>query len=229
MKKWLFVMGLISADIFASPAPFPVFLKMGFSSVLEFDSAPTRVVLGDSQSFQVERLECSLVVRALAPYGTTNLFVYFREEAPRLFVLTSSEDAEPTFYKRFETQASKPAVPVPQILSESLPKGNSGVRLVSARFDSKKDYLVVEILIRADSQEALKPKWDWTRLTHNHAAISPDRLWAERKEIQKDATVRARFIFTKPNVTRSLSGVGLVIPLHGRSNPLRIALSRRSG
>src|SRR5476651_1017859 len=81
--------------------PFPVFLKAGFSSVLEFEEVPVRVVLGDGQSFQVEKVERSLVVRTLSPYAASNMFVYFKDTAPRLFVLTASEDANPTYYKKF--------------------------------------------------------------------------------------------------------------------------------
>ena len=209
-----------------SPTTFPVFLKMGFSSVLEFDEAPTRVVLGDAQTFQVERLERSLVIRALAPYATSNMFVYFRAEPPRLFVLTSSEDAEPTYYKSFEAPKIKKAESVSEPARPRYPS-SAGTRLLTAQFDDKKDYLTVEVLIAADSKEALRPKWEWVRLIYNRAAISPDKVWAERKEVQKDSRVRARFIFIKPNIPRNLAGTGLVIPLQGQANPLRVTLSKR--
>ena len=87
----------------APPIPFPVFLRAGFSTVLEFDDAPVKVVLGDPNSFHLEKLDKSLVLQTLAPYATTNMFVYFKKLEPRLFVVTASEDAEPTYYRKFET------------------------------------------------------------------------------------------------------------------------------
>ena len=228
MKKYIWILISISTWVEAAPpTPFPVFLRMGFSSVLEFEGAPSRVVLGDAQTFQVERLERSLIIRALAPYATSNMFVYFRAEPPRLFVLTSSEEAEPTYYKSFESQIVKRKEIVPAVARQESYPAVGGTRLLSAQFDLKKDYLTVEILIAADSKESLRPKWDWVRLIFNRAAISPDKLWAERKEIQKDSRVRARFIFTKPNIPRNLVGTSIVVPLQGRSNPLRVSLSRR--
>ncbi len=92
------------ASVNMGTQPLPIFLKAGFSSVIEFDEAPIRVVLGDTQSFQVERVERSLVVRTLAPYAVTNLFVYFREASPKLFVLTASEDAEPSYLLKIVTK-----------------------------------------------------------------------------------------------------------------------------
>lgn len=229
MKKYLPILLLITSGVEAAPpTPFPVFLKTGFSCILEFAEAPTRVVLGDSQGFQVERLERSLVVRAVVPYGTSNMFVYFRAEPPRLFVLTSSEDAEPTYYKSFESQVLKRKELEPGNVGLVTYPSPAGTKLLSTQFDEKKDYLTVEILIGADSKEPLRPKWEWARMTYNRAAISPDKVWAERKEIQKDSHVRARFIFTKPNVPRNLQGAGLVIPLQGQAYPLRVSLSKRS-
>ena len=38
----------------APMTPFPVFLKVGYSSILEFEETPQQVVLGDSKSFQIE-------------------------------------------------------------------------------------------------------------------------------------------------------------------------------
>ena len=120
MKIFTLLLFPMLAFAAAPPTPFPVFLKSGFSSVLDFEEAPTRVVLGDAQSFQVEKFERSLVVRALTPYASSNMFVYFRSAEPRLFVLTASEDAEPTYYKKFEEPlAPKPAPNIPQVSGPS--------------------------------------------------------------------------------------------------------------
>ena len=227
MKK-LFLLLLPCAAIAGSPLapmPFPVFLRAGFSSVLEFDEAPTRVVLGDGQSFQVEKLERSLVIKTLGPYASSNMFVYFREEPPRLFVLSASEDAEPTYYKKFESQAP----PKKETTSSKPVASYSGVyrrgfRVTSSQFDAKKDYLTVEMAISADAREPIKPSWDLVRLRHNSNAIVPYKLWAERKEVQKDSRVRARFIFAKPNIPRDLKDVTLIVPIQGSANPISLSL-----
>ena len=227
MKKYLLL--LFPTVAFANalaPTPFPVFLKIGFSSVLEFEEAPVRVVLGDAQSFQVEKAEHSLVVRTLAPYAASNMFVYFKESEPRLFILTASEDASPTYYKKFESQAPPKPIPKPDV-SRSLVIPKAGGRILKAEFDTKKDYLTVEFDLAADSKEPVKPNWSWVRLRYNKSAIVPYKLWAERKEIQKDARVKARLIFAKPNVPRNLQDVAVVIPLQG--NPTPITLQLRGG
>jgi hypothetical protein len=206
------------------PAPFPIFLKAGFSSVLEFDETPARVVLGNSQSFQVEKLDHSLVIKALAPYAATNMFVYFNSQDPRLFVLTASEDAEPTYYRKFES---------PKLLKQDLKVERStsppafshrGTKILSTRLDPKKDYLTVEAELSADGKEVLRPMWAWVRLKTATAAIMPFKLWAERQEIQRDSLIKARFIFAKPNVPRNLKGVSLIIPLQGNTTPLVLSL-----
>lgn len=204
------------------PAPLPIFLKEGFSSVLEFEETPTRIVLGDGQMFQVEKMEKSLVIRTLAPFATTNMFVYFQKKEPRLFVLTASEDAQPTFYKSFQEQTPplKPPAPVPR----ASPAAPRGARVLSLRFDSKKDYLTIDFAIRAGTDAALRPKWKLSRLQISSSVVAPSKLWAERKEVQKNAEVRARLIFTKPNVPRDLSAATLLVPLEGGIDPIRISL-----
>lgn len=217
---------LVSSVAFGStPAPYPVFLKAGFSSVLDFSEAPSRVVLGDSQRFQVERLDRSLVIKALAPYAATNMFVYFPGQEPKLFVLSASEDAEPTYYRRFESPIpqkieNKSNVPTQKIAFKA------GTRVVFSQFDAKKDYLSVEIEITADSKETIRPTWGWVRLKYGGSALVPYKLWAQRQDIQKDSQIRARFIFAKPNIPRNLKGVSIIIPIEGRPSPISLALSR---
>lgn len=205
--------------ILITTAPFPVFLKYGFSSVLEFEETPQKVVLGDSQSFQVEKLNKSLVIKSMVAYASSNMFVYFENADPKLFILTASEDAEPTYYKKFESP--KPITP-PSASSRSY-RSKTHVRY--ARFDSKKDYLTVEVMFSSFSNEITKPNWDLVRLRNGTKTIAPDKLWSERKEIQKDSNVKARFIFAKPNLPRNLSGTTLVIPLHTSAHPITLSLA----
>jgi len=202
-------------------APMPIFLRQGFSSVLEFDESPTQAVLGDAQSFQVERLERSLVLRALSAYATTNLFVYFKSSAPMLFVLTASEEAEPTYFKRL----GAPKAPAPVVAKPTAVTGKSKLvsQVTSARFDDKKDYLTVEVRLAATAA-LLKPKWELVRLKYQSAAIAPQKLWSERKEVQKDSAIQARFIFAKPNIPKDLSSVTLVVPIEGQLNSITLRL-----
>lgn len=219
----IFLSGLAQAGVELPPTAFPVFLRSGYSSILEFEISPTRVVLGDSQSFQVERLEHSIVIKTLAPYASSNLFVYFKDAPTRLFVLTASEDAQPTYYRKFEaTVAPKPAGPVtPTNFRTPLPRA---AKLRSAIFDLKKDYLTVEAEVSADSSGVVRPNWPLIRLRDGGRTIAPIQLWSERKDVQKDARVRCRFIFAKPNVKRTLDGVSLVIPLEGDTRTMTITL-----
>lgn len=141
--------------------PFPVFLKLGFSSILEFDSPPTRIVLGDATSFQVERLESSLVVRTLITAGVSNMFVYLKTGEVKLFTLTASDETVPTHLSVFK----KTPVAVPNATTSSPAFSyKKGAKLVSAIFDTKKDFLTVEIVLSADSKESISPRWDWVEL-----------------------------------------------------------------
>jgi hypothetical protein len=218
------------------PTPFPVFLKAGFSSVLEFDEIPVRVVLGDGQSFQVEKVDHSLVVRTLTPYAASNMFVYFKDSQPRLFILTASEDANPTYYKKFDKEIIQTKNPK----SDDLPVRSLGVKIESkigyavrithASFDTKKDYLTLECELQSKSHEILKPVWNLIRISFQAKALVPFKLWSERQEVQKDSKVKFRLIFAKPNLPRDLKGVSLIIPLLGQPNainvPIRLEVSK---
>ncbi len=215
--------GLVQA---AEPQTFPVFLKQGFSTVLEFENAPKRIVLGDSQSFQVERMEKSLVVRALSAYATGNLFVFFESGEPRVFMLTASEDAEPTLYRKFE-EVKPPHLPIQKSLwVRHNNNSERGLLIRSTTFDEKKDYLTLDAVIAADSSRPLRPEWKKARLKFKNQLMTPTKLWAERKEVQKDSLVKARFIFAKPNLPKDLGGAILVVPVLGEPKALAVELRR---
>jgi hypothetical protein len=190
---------------------------------VEFEEVPTRVVIGDGHNFQVEKLDHSLIIKALVPYATTNLFVYFKEKAPKLFVLTASDDAEPTYFKKFETIKVVPNAPSPNLAPVI---NTSSCRLISSEFDRKKDYLTVNVEISASSKQTIKPIWNQIRLQYAKQKIVPAKIWSERKDVQRDTHIRARFIFAKPNVPRSLSGVILLIPVTNGGRPFSVALKR---
>ncbi|MBX9766221.1 MAG: hypothetical protein K2X47_03030 [Bdellovibrionales bacterium] len=203
-------------------APFPVFLKQGFSSILDFEESPTKVVIGDKQSFQIEKLDKSLVLRCLTPYATTNLFVYFKTKDPRVFVVTASEDAEPTYYKKFTD--IKLVLP-PKPLSETrLQRSSRTLKVISKDFSPRKDYLTINFEVGADSKNTIRPNWDLVRLVKGNQTIAPSKLWSARREVQKESTVKARLIFVKPNLTTGLQGVTLVVPIFGEIQPMRISL-----
>lgn len=208
------------AAVQISPTPFPIFLKAGYSTILEFEEIPSRVVLGDSQAFQVERLEHSIVIKTLAPYASTNMFIYFRSGASRLFVLTASEDAQPTYYKKFESE-KKPKQSTETALPRQFTR-SSRVRMV--QFDAKKDYLTIEIEIMTDSKEIIRPNWSLVRLKQGSKTTAPVKLWSERNDVQKDSVVKSRFVFVKPNVTRNLDGAVLVIPIANDTRTISLPL-----
>ena len=220
--KLFFAQAAFAASI--GPTPFPVFLKEGFSTILEFEEAPTQVVLGDANVFQVEKLNRSIVIKPLVTYATTNMFVYFKTKEARLFILAASEDAEPTYYKKFESfvprkQEAKAVVDVQRSYSQ-------GVKLSNVSFDTKKDFLTVDVVLSAGSKAKVVPNWDLVRLRHKGTSVTPTKLWSERREAQKDSAIKARFIFAKPNVPGDLKDVALVIPLKGSLKPFSIAMRR---
>lgn len=228
MRKFIFILtALLPSFAFAINlplAPFPVFLKPGFSSILQFDEIPTRVVVGNPQVFQIQRIGHSLAIRTLVTSASSDMFVYFRSEPPRLFVLTASQKVNPTFYKRFgaiaeQIRAMKRAAAIRRPI-----RYWRGLRLLHLHFDREKDFLTVGVLISADSRSELKPKWNQIAILYKHETIRPDKLWAERKEIQRDSMVHARFIFKKPNLPRNLRLAKLLIPLANLKFPLTVRL-----
>jgi hypothetical protein len=220
LKMLLFVISAAAAQ----PVSFPVFLKQGFSTVLEFESAPKKLVLGDVQSFQVERMDKSLVLRALTPSASANLFVFFAEGDPKVFLLTASDDAEPTLYRKFESSRpiEKATTPIRRQADDRI----RGLYLRSLTFDEKKDFLTVEVALVADSSSIVRPEWGSVRIKYKSQVIAPTKLWSERKEVQRDAKVRARFIFSKPNLPSTLGGAVLVIPISGEQKAFSIVLRR---
>lgn len=228
-----------------SQIPQPLFLKLGFSSVVEFSENPIRVIVGDSQSFQVEKTDKSLVIRTLVSYATTNLFVYFKTAQPKLFTLTASEDANPSLYNKFDLAPLKPIADDKSLDIKSDVKSNikdstkivnknitsknifkSGAILKSAVFDKSKDYLTIDFLISADDKSLIQPKWDLIRLSSGKNKIAPYKVWSEREDIQKDSVIKARLIFLRPDIEKSLKNCYIIIPLKGKASVFHLNLKK---
>lgn len=211
--------------------PQPLFLKLGFSSVVEFTEMPERIVIGDTQNFQIEKLNKSLVVRTLVAYATSNLFVYFKNESPQIFTLTASEDAIPSTYKKIEFFKAKVSSsktdsfePVNQTKAVSKIKSlNEGIRLSKSSFDKSKDYLTIDFKIAA-GESVLKPKWDLIRLSCKDKKIVAYKIWSARREVQKDSEIRARLIYLRPEVGANLKSCYIIVPLSDRSDSMRLEL-----
>ena len=209
------------AAVSLDPTAFPVFLKEGFSSILEFEENPTQVVLGDLNLFQVEKLNRSVVIKPLTAYATTNMFVYFKTIPTKLFILSASEEAEPTYYKKFTTTA-----PTSTEKSEPirLVRFRKGAISKLAVFDKKKDFLTVDFVLTAGSTEKLSPSWDLIRLKAKDKILKPSKVWSERREVQKDSQVKGRLVFSRPNLAANLKDVLVVVPLKGELKPMTFAL-----
>ena len=217
----MLVLFFIFSQAFATPgmgpAAFPVFLKEGFSSILEFEEAPTQVVLGDQNLFQVEKLNRSIVIKPLSSYATTNMFVYFKNLDTKLFLLTASEEVEPTYYKKFEIITAPPTKTQKEVTPAKYAKG---IHVKGSEYNSKKDYLTLDLIVAADSSGKLAPNWDLVRLKYKDKFISPSKLWSERREVQRDSYIKARFIFTKPNVPNDFKNVSIIVPVKGSTKSL---------
>jgi hypothetical protein len=226
MSGFFAVLSLLTAALghASAPTPFPVFLRAGFSSVLEFEEAPSRVVLGDSASFQVERLERSLIVKPLSTSASTNLFVYFKSDSPRLFVLTASDEAEPTYFKKFEKLSIPPRRQIPTSPTQASIK--PGSRITKVTLDSKGDYLTIDAVLRADGGAAIEPTWEAIRLMNGVLPLAPQKLWSERKVIPQGTGIRTRLVFARPN-TRG-SALMLHVPLRTGGAALRLPVEVNS-
>lgn len=224
MKNFIVIGTLFIGSIaFANTtAPFPLFLKSGFSSVIEFNEAPSQVVLGDTQSFQIEKLNRSLAIKCNNPNTSSNMFVYFNGKEPYIFILTSSDEAEPTYYKKFDFPEVKIPAPKPKKVVRK-----KSFLVKSAKFNSKKDLLTIDVQITADASSKITPTWHKVRLLYGKKEIKPKELWSEREIIQKDSVVKARFSFLKPDLPRNLKGVILSIPTSETKAAVQIKFSGR--
>lgn len=218
----------MAANASQEPLSTPVFLKFGFSTIVEFEEAPTEVVIGNSQLFQIEQLRKSIVLRPLMKTATTNVFVYFKKASPRLLVLTASNDVKPTYYKLIR-ESNLPKVPTQPKAALPLNKNQTstvGLRVGRIEFRAPHDYLTVDVTITANSSREISPRWDLARLNSRDRHFTPSKVWSARRTVPRDSTIKARFIFSKPDIPGNLSGVSLQLPQEG-SAPMILNLGRK--
>lgn len=230
----LFNLSAQGSTVTATQIPHPLFLKLGFSSILEFSKMPIKVIIGDQQAFQIEKLEKSIIVRPLINYAVSNLFVYFKDSSPKLFTLTASEDSNPSLYNYFDLEPTKQFSSEFNTSSKANNKSKKvnfknkeGVTLMKVYFDKSKDYLTIDFEISAGAEKIILPKWELIRLSNKDLKISPFKIWSERQEVQKDSIIKSRIIFLRPNVEKSLRDCFLIVPMKGREDVFHLDLSQR--
>lgn len=204
------------------PITIPIFLKNGYSSVVEFEEVPLRAVLGDSHSFQIEKIEKSLVIRPLVKEANSNLFVYFKNSSPRLLILTANDSANPTFFKKFESFKRESPAKVDTLKKVEVSPRQSQV--IKYYFDKKKDFLTVDFVLVADSRSKIAPKWENVYLKTKNETIISNKIWSERKEVQKDTFIKARVSFIRPNISKKIDMAVLEVPTSGTL--LRLPLNK---
>lgn len=238
MIKLVIILLLFSLSVCANTldtalqTPHPLFLKQGYSAIIEFSESPIRVVVGDHRSFQVEKMDKSLVVRPLVVSASSNLFVYFKDAPPKLFTLNASDDNTPTLFVRFDLSLTK----MIQKNTQSTETKNKqpiktkisyteGLKLKSAVFDKTKDYLTIDYLISA-GQSKIEPIWEEIFISSAGQKIKPYKIWSERSDIQKDTEVKARLTFLRPDVSKLLKNVSVIVPLKNRIDVLKLNLGK---
>lgn len=205
----------------------PIFLKLGFSSVIEFNTEPEKIIIGDSQNFQVEKTNKSLVIRSLRAYASSNLFVYFKKHPTQIFSLTADEEAIPTLLKKIVLNEISLKIEAKSILSkkedvQKIKKNTDRLILKKTEFSKAKDYLTIDFFISASSDNKLTPNWKKIRLSCGKTDIPTYKTWAERQEIQKDSEIKSRVIFLRPNIGSSLSNCILNVPIKNMNKNLKL-------
>lgn len=207
----------------------PVFLKLGFSSVIEFNIEPEKIIIGDSQNFQVEKTNKSLVIRCLRPYASSNLFVYFKKHPTQIYSLTADEEAIPTLLKKIvltdsvlKTESN--STTVTKTSDIKIKKYTDRLILKKTEFSRAKNYLTIDFFITASSDNKLLPNWKKIILKCGKTELPTYKTWGERQEIQKDTEIKARVIFLRPNIGSSLSSSKcvLVVPLKNANSNLKL-------
>ncbi len=123
----------------------PVRLAIGYSTLIQFDSRPTQVIVGDQDSFKVEHVGNSVAIKPLASGGSTNLFIANQFERFN-FSLTSGRGFEPDYIlkvkrKRDDAEAGSTSLKVKSINREGIQKGMR-VKLLTIT-TTKNDFAVI--------------------------------------------------------------------------------------
>ena len=105
----------------------PVRLAIGYSTLLQFDSRPTQVIVGDQDAFKVEYVGNSVAIKPLANDSSTNLFIANQFERFN-FRLTSGRGFEPDYIlkvkrKRDDVGAASTSLKTKSIIREGMQKG----------------------------------------------------------------------------------------------------------
>lgn len=104
----------------------------GYTTMLQFDSRPTSVIVGDQDAFKVEHAGTGLAIKPLVPHAKTNLFV-FTDYDRFNFRLVAGAAADVEYLLKISKKGDR-AYPVE---SAAPPAQSDGTRLIQRRIGKK--------------------------------------------------------------------------------------------
>lgn len=111
-------------------------VALGYSTILQFDSRPTSVVLGDQDAFKVEYVGNSLTLKPVVSSSRTNLFVFTEYERFNFRLITghpNAVDFAVRVKRRSKTRSSESGTPHPGAF-EAEARGEALVPVPVSRF-----------------------------------------------------------------------------------------------
>jgi hypothetical protein len=190
-----------------------VYLSLGRSTVLSFDDKPTKVVLGNSNYFNVEFIGNDLTIQPLSNVET-NLFVYTQKQSKYGFILkpgTSSLYSD-IVYVRWKKSPSLVSKTENKIVSRSLKKPPKVVLSIKrlefqlikiSILENEKTYLF-DFEIRNSSKGNIALNSSDVYLQQNRKRFLEQKLVLEKDQINSGEKLRARII-AKLDSSKSLS------------------------
>lgn len=176
------------------------------SSVLCFAKTPDSVALGDARFFRAQKMGKNLLIRSTKENKETNLLVFVEGSLADSFTLNSNlvlphTESVNCERKTMPVEVKKTAHPIkPRILQSALKNGLKAELLSKTWSSSKRDYLSLRVRLANTSSSVWSPNWSKIVLQTASRSFSHSGIGAERKEIQKGASLIFDIQFIRPQV-----------------------------
>ncbi len=224
-------------------------VALGYSTILQFDSRPTSVVLGDQDAFKVEYVGNSLTLKPVVSSSRTNLFVFTEYERFNFRLVTGPSDScdfAVRVKRRSKTRPSESRSPSPGVFEgetrgealDPVPVSRAsecnGIRLSldSLSYPEKKHWVLAHFSLSWKAPkdgQVLTFQAEEIGILRRNVKIAGETLFLERLTIPGDSTPVRGSALIRGERNDDLAIVFDPVALSGESRlcrPIKVSLNR---
>lgn len=179
-------------------------VSLGYSTLLQFDSRPNQVIVGDQDSFKVEYAGNSIAIKPVLSGVSTNLFIVTDYDKFN-FRISSGQGFEPDYILRVKRKKELPQESssglITRMVNASTERSGVALKLISVASTKSNTAMIYSFEVAAKDQKFTFQPGDF-EVTQAGRSLPIENIYLERLELSKGQKAYGMILIRKQDIRR---------------------------